>query len=264
MSLQRLAHRIATVAALRGRTLAGDAVGDSAIPPIDVTTGEGRQPFVAVYTDRAARSLRGLASGSPGGSLAIVVEIGVAARIGDGDDWEIPPTDAGFEFTLDVIERQVMIALADEESAWAEMWRRLHGADPEVESLCGRGAADGAADGADDDGDGDGDAGVRLAGRRIVIEVSPLAEPPCGPPAPPLWRDFLDLLAADDDHAPLEPTIRALIEASPAPDEWLAAMRGLLLTRPEADALGVAPPDGAEAGVVIQTVSAPDAGPVAP
>lgn len=262
MSLQRLAHRIATVAALRGRTLAGDAVGDSSIPPIDVTAGEGRQPFVAVYTDRAARSLRGLASGSPGGSLVIVIEIGVAARIGDGDDWEIPPTDAGFEFTLDVIERQIMIALADEKSAWAEMWRRLHGGDPEIESLRGRLADDGADDG--EDGDLDGDAGVRLAGRRIVIEVSPLAEPPCGPPAPLLWRDFLDLLAADDDQAPLEPAIRALIEASPVPDDWLAAMRGLLLTRPEADALGVAPPDGAEAGVVIQTVSAPDAGPVAP
>lgn len=246
MSLQRLAHRLATVAALRGRTLAGAAVRDSAIPPIDAMAGDERRPFVSVYTDDGGRALRGLVPDTSGGTLAIVIEIGVTAQMENDDEWVIPTTDAGMEITLDLIERQIMIALADEANAWAAMWRRLHSGDPEIKSVRGASA----------------EKGVRFAGRQITLEVKPYAEPPYGPAATKLWSDFLALLADDPEFGSLEPTIRALIEADAAPLDWQATMRKLYLTQAEADALLVSPAEGAEeANVMIQTVAAPDAQP---
>lgn len=261
MSLQRLAHRLATVAALRGRTLAGAAVRDSAIPPIDVMAGEERRPFIAVYTDDSSRSLRGLVPNTSGGTLAIVIEIGVTAQMENDAEWVIPTTDAGMEIRLDAIERQIEIILqlnlsgegyrsapVDESNVWAAMWRRLHHGDPEVKSIRGASA----------------EKGVRFAGRQYTIEVKPYAEPPFGPAATGLWADFLALLAADPEFGPLEPMIRALIEADAPPFDWETTMRALYLTQAEADALLVSLPDGAdETDVVVGAVDAQPAEPTA-
>lgn len=249
MSLQRLAHRLATVAALRGRTLAGEAVRDSAIPPIDTMAGDELRPFVSVYTDDGGGVMRGLVPDPSAKTLAIVIEIGVTAQMTNDEEWGIPTTDAGMEITLDVIERQIMIALADEGSPWAEMWRRLHSGDPQIKSVRGASA----------------EKGLRFAGRQITIEVQPFAEPPFGPAATKLWADFLDLVAADEILGPLEPTIRAMIEADAPPLDWQATMRALALTVAEADALLVAKVTGADAAnVTIGEIDAAPAQPEAP
>mgnify|MGYP000872163165 CR=1 FL=1 len=193
MSLVRLAHRFATVRALRGTTLAGTRVIDSSILAVDAVAKDETRPFVVVYTDDLARNQRGLDPARPVDQLTIVIEIGGTSTMVNDAVWEIPPTDAGLELTIDLIERQIAVALADEANPWAELWRRLHTDDPRWKSL--RGATTD---------------GIRLAGRQITIDVAPIAEPAFGRSPSGVWAEFLALLEADPTPVPIVEAIRAL------------------------------------------------------
>lgn len=237
MSLQRLAHRIATVKALAGRTLAGDRVRDSAIAPIDVQAGEEAAPFIAVYTDDFEGRWRDL-PGRDDQTLALILEIGVTARmlIADPDNpgneivsWGIPPTDAGIELTLDMIERQARIALDDEANAWAELWRTLHMGDAAYTSIRGASA----------------EKGIRFAGRQLKVEVQPLDEPAFGPAASGVWSALLDAMDADAELVNLAPAVRSLIEADTPPVDWIAVRRRFGMDDGEVTSLGLEPAEGA-------------------
>lgn len=200
MSLPRLAVRVASVAALRGRTLAGDAVHDSAIQTVDVLAAGARHPFVVVYTDdgEAQPSQADPASGQA--SFSLIIEFAVAAlrRPEEGGDPEllIPPADAALEVDLDRMERQILVALRDPANAWGVLWRRF------VTEITVRRSRRGAS----------AERGLRFAARQIEMQVRSLAEPPFGAPAAGVWTDFLAALAADPSTAPLEPLVRAEIE----------------------------------------------------
>ncbi len=207
MSLSRLALRIVTVAALRGRTWAGDAVRDSAIPPLDVAAREERLPFLSVYTDDGEVSPRNgdLLSGQPGCSL--VIESAVTAQMRPGGDWVIPTTDAGMETTLDLLDRQVRRILMEGDNAWSRLWRALVTEVRGLRSL--RGASD--------------EKGVRFAGRQLEIQVTTLPDPRPGHAASGVWSDLLEALAADIFLAPLVALLRAEIEGdapAPVPEVW--------------------------------------------
>ncbi|WP_409560198.1 hypothetical protein [Hyphomicrobium sp. MC8b] len=184
MSLSRLALRIATVQALRGRTFAGEMVRDSEIGPIDESVEGAEVPFIVVYTDESdadtdvpneETSLFGRCT-----TIDLTIEMAVTSRMKGG--WGIPSTDAGFEITVDAIERQIRTALSDPDSAWAEFWRLL--VREKKSDKSSRGASD--------------RKGVRFAGRQIVLTVDVTPEPTPGTPLRGIWLKFVDLLAADD------------------------------------------------------------------
>ncbi|MBB4287670.1 hypothetical protein [Roseospira goensis] len=242
MSLSRLALRIVTVAALRGRTWAGDAVRDSAIPPLDVAARTERLPFLSVYTDDGETVPRhgDLLSGQPG--FALIIEMAVTAQMAPDGAWAIPTTDAGMETTLDLLDRQIRRALMDPDDPWAGLWRALVIDIAVVRTQRGASA----------------DQGTRFAGRQIELQVRTLAEPRSGVTASGVWADLLARLEADAALAPLAPVLRAEIEGdTPAmppvlwPWHW---------QRDAAEALGHEVDDPRTVGSTIETVVTHPAG----
>lgn len=235
MSLTRLAVRVATVQAILGRTYAGPAVHDSAIPAIDVLAKEQLFPFIAVYTDDSdftAVEGRGLMSST--GKFSLVMEMGISAQmqfeVEGGRVQEAPgkpPTDAQMELLLDMMERQIKIALMDDGNPWGEMWRRLISSVHTIKSMRGADSLN----------------GVRFAGRQLVIECEPYAEPPCGGVVGRLYTDFLAMLRANEDQGLLKlaDIIEASLTTDPASVTWQVQLRTLGLTRNEADAMQITP-----------------------
>lgn len=239
MSLVRLAHRLATVRALRGATLAGPRVIDSSILAVDAVAQEETRPFVVVYTDDLVRHQRGLDPSRPVDNLSIVLEIGGTSAMINDESWAIPPTDAGLELTIDIIERQIAVALADG-SPWAEIWRRLHDGDPRWKSLRGSTTE-----------------GIRLAGRQITIDVTPIAEPAFGRAPAGVWADFLALLGEDPASAVIVDDLRALFAGPVTADDAALRSRRWSLTEAEAAALGLVATTSGDIATVTVVEAAP-------
>jgi hypothetical protein len=120
MSLNRLALRIATVLALKGRTHAGDAVFDSRNATIDELVRDEAVPVISVYTDEDM----------PGDErqVSLVIECAVSVLQAKGDDepqlWT-PTTDPMLELNLDLMEAEITDALADPDNEASDIWRTL-------------------------------------------------------------------------------------------------------------------------------------------
>ena len=241
--LNRLALRLATVRALRGRTLARDRVHDSEHSAIDEVAVDRPLPFIVVYTDDAQynhgdRDLWSTSGNKRVGSgyQKLVIEIAMTQRmqlVGENgepvEDAVQPATDAAMELNLDIIERQVIAALMDPQSAWAEMWRELVDHIGDHESQRGVSMRD----------------GVRFAGRQITLSVQLAKEPPAGAPKGPRWTRFLALASEDPTLAQVVPVLEALLAGHDLPD-WQIGRGAYGLTLEEARALQVAPPEGLE------------------
>lgn len=254
MSLNRLVLRLLTVAALRGRTLAGEAVRDSMLTPLDGPAGLDQPvPFLAVYTDDGVSQPRGRDLSTPGGTINLLIEFGVTAKmrfkLDSGEDDEVltpPPTDDRMELTLDVMERQIKIALADPLNPFAELWRALVS---DVRSLATKRGAF-------------ADRGGRYAGRMLEIEVVPFADPPYGAPVTGIWNAILAAFEADPRLAQHVSLIRSLIVDDEPLPAWQVLQAQLGLSSAEAGDMLITPVAGAEEGdIAIVTVAAPNAGP---
>lgn len=254
MSLNRLALRLLTVAALRGRTLAGAAVRDSMLTPLDGPIALDLPiPFLAVYTDDGLSQPRGRDLSTHGGTINLLIEFGVTAKmrfkLDSGEDDEVltpPPTDDRMELTLDVMERQIKVALADPHNPYAELWRILVS---EVKSLATKRG-------------GFADRGGRYAGRMLEIEAVPLADPPYGAEPSGRWPEILDALEADPEFARHVSLIRSLIVGSEPLPAWQVLQAQLGLSSTEASDMLITPVAGAEEGdIAIVTVASPNAGP---
>jgi len=226
MAFTALALRLATVLALRGRTIAGDRVMDSAITPVDQRVADERKPALAVYTDDLSSTPEGRDLLSGDRSLQLVIEIVVANQVEHEGEVTIivPETDEGLELTINLAERQVLRALQAEAATWPDIWRGLVLKIIKVESQRGAGEK----------------GGVRFAGRQLLLTVQPLAEPGFGAPASGVWRDFLDALGLEPDFATLVPLLEAEFEGEPLTD-WRQVQAMLGLTLDGVRGLGVAP-----------------------
>lgn len=254
MSLNRLALRLLTVAALRGRTLAGAAVRDSMLTPLDGPAGLDQPvPFLAVYTDDGVSQPKGRDLSTPGGTINLLIEFGVTAKmrfkLESGEDDDVlapPPTDDRMELTLDVMERQIKIALADPANPFAELWRNLVS---DVKTLATKRGAF-------------ADRGGRYAGRMLEIEVVAFADPPYGAPVTGIWIAILGAFEDDPRLARHVSLIRSLIVGDEPLPAWQVLQAQLGLSAAEAGDMLITPVPGAEAGdIEIVTVSPPDAGP---
>lgn len=280
MSLCRIAARIAAVQALRGRTLVGDNVLDSQIGALDVAadgslrTDEDR-PFISVYADAAKSDDNVLRSWVDNGATEFLFEMGITAAHTEMDEETgettllgvgIPATDANFEFTLDVVARQVGDTLTDPENEWAEIFRKfLRGID-RIER-------------ARTSGDG---SGIRLAAQQIKVTADLIADPIRGTELNPthalamFFAKAATLTVPNHDHDPDDPDSPASIpdpvvsaqvalmqaQLSGAEYDWQSMMRRYGLTRTEADNLLLTAPEGAEPDITVVSVDAAPAMPV--
>ncbi|MDX6806317.1 hypothetical protein [Terrihabitans rhizophilus] len=249
MSLARIALRIAAVEAIKGRTLVEDNVLDSPNGALDIQangtlrTPEDR-PFVAVFTDTGkAEDITGR-SLVENGVCELVIESGISLAMTVVDQEtgasemvgvSIPASDGGFEFFLDIVQREIVEALTDPNNEWAEIYRRLHYRVTKIEIGARRTTDD----------------GQRVAGHQVRISVALMDDPVRGEPleaGSPL-ADFLDKLQASDSLVYQEQaaTMRRFIEGS-APNRTILQRRQGL-TAPEMAALapGVTEDDAGDA-----------------
>jgi hypothetical protein len=232
MSIARTAVRVAAVKAITGRTLAGPRVADSAIEPIDVAVGEVRLPIITVTTDDDVVDPQGRDVWSGRRDLDLVIEMAVATEVKDGG-FTIPQTDAGFEWTLDIMEHQIERALFDEGTPWAAVFMRLV---PRVHKRVSRRGAS-------------VERGVRFAARQLVLTVDTVSTPATGEEIDPdtAYGRLLALMAEDPELAEFGELLRGLIEQPHRPG-WKRAAEAVGLTRENAEAIGIAPLDPTEQG----------------
>jgi hypothetical protein len=234
VSLARLAMRLAAARALKGATLAGDRVFDSAVDPIDQTIAETRQPILVVTTDDHEAEITGRDLMHSSVACDLVIEAAIAARVEvplpDGEGGEttiaIPHTDEGMELVLDMIEHQVVAALTRERTAWSRVWMKMV---PRItRRLSRRGASS--------------EKGVRFAARQITLTCDLIEAPTDGAaiPAGSAWADLLTVMEADAQLGPIADMLRTEIEGQPI-DDWRRAANMLGIHLETADAIGLGP-----------------------
>lgn len=251
MSLARAMLRLITTQALTDRTVAGPAVSDSSLAPIDARVTSDNRPEIVVYTDDHESETRGRAALlAEDSSCELVIEIvvtGMMPVMVDGQDGEaeervvIPYVDSGLAFTLDLIERQVLAELTGGTSIWAQLWRDF------VPSVRKRLSRQG----------GSAKDGVRFAARQIVLTVDLLHEPMPGQvmPQESAWLRALDQMDATPELAVLARVVRTQITEAGSAD-WRTDAAALGLNLSTMDELGHAPAGGVADMVQLEVVVA--------
>lgn len=256
--LNRLALRICAVRALKGQTLARDNVLDSESMPIEDLAENQPTPVIVVHTDDMASHIgrAGLYATSGdnrvgNGYQKLSIEMVLTQRMTVLDETGqpiqqavAPQTSAALEYVLDRMERRVRMALMNQGSPWADMFRRFVSEFGDVSTERGTDQRD----------------GVRFAGRRLILHCALPWDPIPGvaTPAGTLWGDFMALAATDPGLAPLMPGLLADIAGAAMSDEDLTATIYGYTAREKA-ALGLAPVPGTFAadGLVILDEAAP-------
>lgn len=221
MSLSRAILRLTAVRAIAGATLAEGRVFNSDLNPLDQRISADKLPMVVVYTDDHQDDTTGrgdMALGS--GTVDLVFEIAIAGAVTiagtDDNDEEVAmsigETDAGMEFTLDLLERQILAALTTAEGQWPMLWRLF--CTRIMRRVSRRG--------------GSSENGARFAARQIVLTCETLIEPPPGVifAEGDAWSQIIDAAAGDASLAPLAPILRAELRGQPVAD-WRQAARSL-------------------------------------
>lgn len=214
--LVRTALRLCAVKALSGRTFAKDRVQDSSIAPMAEAITESPLPVIVVYTDEEDMPIAGLDLLVPtAGTCAVVFLVAVAGatRLDNGTyQVAFPETDAASELTLDLIERDIKLALLNPRDKWAELWRAfaMHAS--------------------------------RWL-RQLILDVDPLADPVPGAAPSGLWAELIAAIAADADadFAGLAPVLERAILGPSALSERELAQVELGLTKAGAQATGLEP-----------------------
>ncbi len=194
--LGRTALRIATIEALKGKTLVGQNVLDSEIGALDVAA-DGRirsdqeKPWIAVYTDAAkAEECLELRALYRSGITALTIETGITGAMTVTDPetgaCEVMPglraTDRALEFYLDCVGRQIATALSDPLNSWSEVWRALSSRIVRIERKR----------------TSDETSGTRIAAHQLVVMVDLLPDPVFGDPIAPtsIWARLFEKMAA--------------------------------------------------------------------
>lgn len=238
MSLTRTLLRLVTVQAVMGRTVAGDKVFDSAIDPLDQKVAEEAAPMIVVYTDDDKSKPTGLGDFLQGGSIDLVIETVVAGRVvvtydPDGEDGPVEDqqvvvsqTDAAYEITLDLIERQIVRSLVAADNPWARLWRRI--VLRATERVSRRGAS--------------AEQSSRFAARQMVLTLETVTDPDHGVALPEgsVWRDALDQLEGVPGMADLIGVLRSDAEGEPL-HEWRRAAARLGVNLETMHAIGLGP-----------------------
>lgn len=233
MSLTALAVRICAVQMLRGATLAGARVSDSALTPLNLAKSDEAAPTITVATDEGALDVRGRDILNATRTLELIIELACASAVtvpledgeGEVDIVEIPHTDAGLEAVLDIMGRQLDRAmLAGNE--WSDLFRSFVDSFERVTVRRGAGS----------------EKGTRFAAHQIIYSCKVVAEPAFAKVEPDsVWDRFLTAMRAQSpDLARLADLIQAEIE-TPDLVDWRRVATDLGLRDRGALKIGIGP-----------------------
>ena len=240
MSLASFAIRTCTIEALRGQTLAGDAIEDSPIDPVSLAVG-ATAPLIAVFSDTEMLHAQGRSflesihdqdqehPHTVDVTLHVFLPPNPAVPMPGQPDVMLDARESGAAFAVDLLYRQITRALLLNDTVWADLWRRAVNSVVFVEAKAYVVQTE---------------KGVRIPAREIAMRLDVLDEPMFGGDASDFWPAFIAAAAASDDVLDYAPILTAAIQGDALP-EWRATA-ALLGIRPEdAALLGLAPLGGA-------------------
>ena len=229
--------QLALVNAPRGRTIAGDDFFDSRMDPLAQLAKGTRRPFVIVSVEESD------ADGKEGpedvgllgrcSKLTILLQMAVASgqEIKDAGGTRIiaaiGETDAAFEATLNILDRQWRQVMSDFDNPWATIFRSLV---VRIGKII-------------DQRSSDPETGTKHAARFIQIHVEVMPDPLPGEPIPGPIEAGLAALEADGDasYAEIARVWRALLTENQDWPEWRTLQAGLFATREDMAAIGIGP-----------------------
>lgn len=252
--LGRIALRIATVEALKGKTMVDLNVLDSEIGTLEVGAdnrirSDQEKPWIAVYTDDAKiegrLDLRALHRSGP---TALTIEVGItsAMTVTNADTGVsevmagLRATDRALEFWLDCVGRQIVTALSDPNDTWAEIWRGLSSSIVKIERKRVS----------------DETSGTRIAAHQLVVTVDLLPDPVFAEAvsATSAWARLFSKLTSVNH--PYLPAMQALIGNPTGVRDHEAQRRRFGMTLDEVRALydiAVRPAEATEPNVIAVT-----------
>jgi len=236
MGVIRQLIQIAMVEAVRGKTLAGDDVFDSRIDSLPALLKDSRRPMLIFSVEESKQDEDGSSEKGFFGrrsELQVLVQAAVASvrEVRDGNDVVMLPSvgesDAGFEATLNMLERQWKTVLTAHESPWANVFRGLVNC---VGKISDARAVD-------------PETGRKHASRYTQVALDVIDEPLPGDPTPEVVELGLALLEADGDagYAEIAGLYRSMLNHGNAWPDWRKIQSSLFMSRDQMAALGLGP-----------------------
>ncbi len=233
MSIVRQLLQIAAVQAMRGRTVAKEAIFDSRIGPLpDILKGEEKPILVVSIEESEQPEDGGNDAGFFGRSIrfTMLVQAAVASAVSVDIDGEetvtvgIGETDAGYEATLNVLERQWRMALSKPADAWAELFRDLVLRVGVIRDARGINPK----------------SGHRHASRFTEVVLTTVPEPVPGEESQAVARG-ITMLEGHPDYAELGALLRSLLSAGTDATDWQKLRHQLFGSEQTLLAVGIAP-----------------------
>lgn len=237
MSIVRQLLQVCAVQAIRGKTHAGNEVHDSKITALAKPFKDQRRPLVILSIEEAeqpgGRGNDGGLLGRPG-SVSMLIQSAVfelqkiSSQDGGADEeleWVLGETDAAFEATINIIDRQWRAALTDPTNEWADIFRGLVTNVGEVKDIRAT----------------DPDTGRRHSLRFTSVKLDVVPEPQFGRPLPKQIERGLAAIEALADYADLAAQWRTLLAQGSTLEDWQKRQADMFVSRPTMDALGLAP-----------------------
>ncbi|WP_281978808.1 hypothetical protein [Pseudorhizobium flavum] len=236
MGIVRQLVQISMVEAVRGKTIAQDDVFDSRIDSLPNLLKNSRRPLLIFSVEESQQDEEGsLDNGFLGraGKLQVLVQAAVASvqEVKDGNDVVILPSigesDAGFEATLNMLDRQWKTVLSGYADPWVNVFRGLV---TSVGKITDARAAD-------------PETGRKHASRYTQVSLNVIDEPLPGDPVPPAVEAGLSLLEADGDsgYAEIADVYRKMLTEGEEWPEWRKIQAALFTSRGAMAGLGLGP-----------------------
>lgn len=234
MSVVRQLLQISAVQALRGQTLAGAGVFDSKIGPLpDILKGAERPILVVSIEESDQRSEGGNDTGFFGrtAELKMLVQAAVASPVSVTiDDVEaitagIGETDAGYEATLNLLDRQWRAVFHLPGNPWAELFRSLIASIGDIRDARGINPEN----------------GHRHAARFTQIDIRTICEPAPGEDIPEDIERGLQMLSDVPDYAELAILLRESLTSGSQMSDWQKVQSLLFAGTDTLSAVGLAP-----------------------
>ena len=236
MSLVSFAVRMATVYALRGRTLAGARVHDSPQNPLDAALDGHASISVFTGESTAKGDGRGLILSDQSFDVSIHIHLPSEVETSTSSGaLRLKSRAAGGEAAFDLMWRQMVRALMQDEGVWPELWRKFVckveqvNVNPFIVET---------------------DKGVRVQAREIIVTIDGISEPDFGPVDGTLWEELLSAMRADPELSPLADALEYDIIGDATVDDFTHIRALLGLASDEIAAVGLGAAVGSYSGTL--------------
>ena len=209
MSFARLALRLTAIQAVRAGTYA--KVTDSQMAPIEEYALGKTVPVIMVFTDAAQTDIKGTELFTQD-TQSLVFQILISKKtkvpvvdevgniLGDEEFWEPVKTDAHAELMLDMLCRDIDLALTNPKNPWSNLF--LDMACSIEKRISTRGASANKED--------------RFAAWQVAYEIKMLREPlKTQVSLGSVWDRFMTLMEELEDAEPIMPILRRALDADP-------------------------------------------------